>query len=53
MLIEAKWPCSGFGTLPAGYLKIVNIPLMLAFTRMELNNNPPHMVQEPWSSLNV
>ena len=53
MLIKAKWSCSGFDTLPAGDLEMAMIPLMRAFTRLELDNKSQRMAQEPWSSLNV
>ena len=45
MSIEAKWHAS------AGDPEMA--PLMCAVTRLELDNNSPHMVQQPWSSLNV
>ena len=53
MLIKAKWPCSGFGTLLAGDLEMAMTPLMWAFTRLELDNNSKQMAQKPWSSSNV
>ena len=53
LLIKAEWLFAGFSTLPAGDLCLAMIPLMWSFTRLGMEKNFPHMVQESWSSLNV